>query len=166
MYDRRFAMVDATPYVSRRLEGDRVDLIYPLIREVAEGLSIDHWRRFATHYVSSLDVVPHDRGIVVIEAPRAYMRGMFAYRVVPCLDLGRGLTLDCVAAPDSLDGPTVVQHLIAAVRRYARQHDCDTIDARLTPRDRWLADVLCQTGYREQVQSIYRFTSIQADPPG
>lgn len=42
MYDRRFAMVDATPYVSRRLEVDRVDLVYPLIREVAEGLSIDH----------------------------------------------------------------------------------------------------------------------------
>lgn len=166
MDDRRFAMVDASHYVCRRLEADQVDLVFPLIREVAEGLSIDHWRRFASHFVSGADVIHHDRGIVVVEAPRAYMRGMFAYRVVPCLDLGRRFTLDCFAAPDSLDGPTVVQHLIGAVRHYAEQHDCDTIDARLEPHDHRLADVLRQTGYREQVRPIYRFTSARESPRG
>jgi hypothetical protein len=109
--------------------------------------------------VTRAETASEDRGIVVIEAPRAYMRGLFAYRVVPCLDLGRRFTLDCVIAPDSLDGTAVARHLIEAVRRYAGQYNCETIDARLAPGNRWLADILCQAGYREESRPLYhRFT--------
>ncbi len=156
-------MQDETRYVAKPLEADQIDLVYPLVREIIESLSVEAWRRYAGQFVLPDDVIPQDRGIVVIEAKRAYLRGMFAYRVVPCLDTGRRFMVDCIVAPEAIDRRSVARHLIETMHHYAGRHRCETIDTKLAQGNLWVADMLRRTGYHEEHRSIFRH-SCSASP--
>lgn len=122
-----------------RLHPGKVDLAYPLVRELAGHLTIDDWRSYVRRFLHPADETGMPRGIFVAEMGRA-LRGLASYEVIADI-AGHSI----VSARDVVVfGPhserrlarRLLQHLFAV----AEAHTCRTVRVDLAPEMRWLAE--------------------------
>lgn len=142
-------------YFPKPLEAERVDQVFPVVREVAHSLTIEAWRDYALQLLERSEAPWPSRGIVLLEGDRRYVRGLFAYLVVPTLEGGRTLEIDYLAVPEAIDRRKIAFRLIRTARHCAERQGCHSIRAKLQKANRWLAELLAETGYvEEQAQTF------------
>ncbi len=118
---------------------------YPLVREVAPEVTLDQWRRYARALIRS----PRERqsGIVALRCENNYLRGLFAYRVVPDLLSGRTLVVDCLAVSTLFSPGEIADALLAEAERIAQRHRCATVHAAFKARSEEVEEVLARRGF-------------------
>ncbi len=155
-------MVEDGNYFPRPLEPTQIDRAYPLVREAACSLTIDDWRCYAGDLVSPGPSRLWEAGIMVLEARRRYLRGLFTYQVIPTLCHGPTFFIDCFAVPDSIDRGKIARRLIRGAEAFAARRRCALIQAQLEPSNEWLGRLFGDTGYSEKKLRIFN----RCDWPG
>lgn len=135
----------------RPLEPLHIDPAYSLVREIATSLTLEDWRRCARHFAAARPLeFPAPAGMVVLEDERRHLRGLFAYCVLPSLNHGGMLTLDCLAIPELVCRWQIAENLLKSAEHCARHFECHTVCARLERANAWLGELFRQMGYVEE----------------
>lgn len=158
-------MEDDPRYFPRLLGTAEIDQAYPLMRELCQEPTIDDWRDYAAELVDASSSLRRDAGVVVLEDHRRYLRGLFVYRVVPSLRYRRTLVVEHIAVPRSFDRRRVANHLIMTAQVFATRHRCQAIYTALEPANRWLDELLRETGYEEKVSQIFQLIGVDVISP-
>ncbi len=136
------------------LSADRVDLAYPLVRELKETLTLEAWRDYAAAYVGPAEIETEQRGIVVAEH-RSCIRGLLCYDILTDLvDLTTVAVRDVVVLGMPAGQPaarSLLQYLFAI----AGAHGSDAIRIDLTEPMKWLA-----REWSDPAGELYRFPVI------
>ncbi|MFQ5959303.1 MAG: GNAT family N-acetyltransferase [Alphaproteobacteria bacterium] len=123
----------------------RILQAYPLVREVAPDVSLEAWRAYAQTVLRPRR--RDGRGIVAVYSENEYLRGLFVYRIVPDMQGGRALVLECFVVSSLFVPHAVASALLAGAEDVAREHGCGTIRAELRRRPDWLDALLHEHGY-------------------
>lgn len=155
-------MEDDPRYFPRLLRPAEIDQAYPLLRELSQELTIDDWRNYARELVDRSSGLRRDAGIIVIEAERRYLRGFFVYRAVPSFHHRRTLVIEHVAVPSSFDRRRVATCVIRTAQYLALRHRCRAIYTALEPANRWLGELLRESGYKEKMNEVFQLIGLDA----
>lgn len=123
---------------SRRLEVSKIDLAYPLVRELKNDLTLETWRAYAGAYLEPKTVNTHHRGIIVAEY-RNYIRGLLCYDVLSDLVDLTTLSVRDVIVPGIPSGQPAARSLLQHLFAIAGAHGCGAIRVDLTEPMKWLA---------------------------
>ena len=80
------------PLKTGELSSDRLAQAWPLVREIANGVSLESWCAFAQAMLLPIDPAETRRGILVAERKRT-IRGLLTYETFDDLTRGRVLLL-------------------------------------------------------------------------
>lgn len=140
-------------YVFRPLTAEQVDIAYPLVRELFHSLTMEQWRYYARQLIAKKRRAASQRGINAAERPERYLRGLFTHHVMPDVEQGKRLMIDCVVVPDAVDRTVLTESLLRAIEQLADQHRCKVVQVQLGAHNYWMASILvsagcaCQTPY-------------------
>lgn len=115
-------------FIVERLVVDRIPLAYPLIRQVAPGMDLRRWARFAKATASDREAA--NAGILVARRPQhSYPCGMVCYRRDNDPTHGAVLTAEYLVALDIVDPSGAVDALMARLEQVARDLGCGAVRA-------------------------------------
>ena len=118
---------------------------YPLVREAAPEVTLDQWRCYARALIRPQR--GRQSGIITLRCENNYLRGLFSYRVVPDLLLGRTLAIDCLVVSTLFSPGEVADALLAEVERLARRHRCAAVRAEFQTHAEEIEEVLVRRGF-------------------
>lgn len=116
---------------------DRLEQAWPLVREVASGVSLESWCAFARAMLSPIDPETSRRGILVAERKRT-IRGLMTYETSDDLTRGRSLLLRNAVIMDL----ALREHIAEALRQrsldVAHQAQCSGLILEVVPQMAWI----------------------------
>lgn len=137
----------------RLLDRDMIDRAYPLIRNIAPGITLDRWTRFARPLVTSRSAT-WPRGLMTIQNTTGCILGLFAFEVRDDLNDGRTLHLDNLMTASIPGRDRIWAAVMDAAEHLARVNGCRVIRAGLvgeldaSDKDReWLVHSLEGAGF-------------------
>lgn len=137
----------------RLLDRDMIDRAYPLIRNIAPGITLDRWTRFARPLVTSRSAA-WPRGLMTIQNTTGCILGLFAFEVRDDLNDGRTLHLDNLMSASIPGRDRIWAAIMDAAETLARVNGCGVIRAGLvgdldaSDKDRtWLVHSLEHAGF-------------------
>lgn len=121
-----------------RLNADKIDQAYPLVRELKENLTLEAWRDYAETYLGPASIDQGHRGIIAAEH-RSCIRGLLCYDVLT--DLGDLTTLAVrdVIVLGMPAGQPAARSLLQQLFAIAGAHRCGAIRIDLSEPMKWLA---------------------------
>lgn len=126
------------------LTPDQFRSVYPLIRQVAPGLTLHQWLRFARQASSNR----RGGGIVAIRRrTRAFPCGLFCYRVEQDLERGRVLVAEHFVALDLLDPQAVLQALVTELEALGNRLGCTAVRSLVHQPEKQVAGGLSAAGH-------------------
>lgn len=128
------------PVETGELSLDRLELAWPLIREIAEGVSLESWCAFARSMIDPMSPPDDRRGIVVAQRRRV-IRGLMTYETVDELVRGRVLLLRNAVVMDIALGGQIATALHRRCDELAKNSGCASICLELAPQMTWIGDV-------------------------
>lgn len=150
-------MAESSGLLPRPLEPLHIDRAYSLVRELAGSLTLEEWRRCARHFAAvEPPRLPAPAGMMVLEDERRYLRGLFAYCVLPSLNHGGMLALDCLAVPELVYRWQIAQSLLKSAESCALHFDCHLVSARLEHANAWIGELLREMGYNQEGSCFQR----------
>lgn len=156
----------------RLLDRDMIDRAYPLVRNIAPGITLDRWNRFARPLVASRSS-SWPRGLMTIQNTASCILGLFGFEVRDDLNEGRTLHLDNIITASIPGRETIWAAIMAAADHLATVNGCRAIRAGLVGelddlgKDRaWLIHSLEDAGFAlEGVRACKRLGGEPAAPP-
>jgi hypothetical protein len=153
MLQRRARTVMDETLVPRLLDKAAIDQAYPLVRNIAAGITLERWNRFARPQVAwHSPNWPH--GLMTIQNAAGYILGLFHFEVRDDLHERRILCIDNIIVPNLPGRDRIWESIAGAVEHLAQKSGCQAIRAELTdelnPTDRdreWVAASLEEYGY-------------------
>lgn len=137
----------------RLLDRDMIDRAYPLIRNIAPGITLDRWTRFARPVVTSRSTA-WPRGLMTVQNTTGCILGLFAFEVRDDLTDGRTLHLDNLMTASIPGRDRIWAAIMDAAEHLARVNGCRVIRAGLvgdldhSDKDRtWLVHSLEGAGF-------------------
>ena len=137
----------------RLLDQNTIDQAYPLVRNLANGITLDRWGRFARPFVSTRSS-PWPRGLMTIQNEAGYILALFGFEVRDDLYENRTLCIENIVIASIPGRDTIWAAMVNAAEQLATMHGCHAIRAGLTddldPHDtdrRWLINSLQSAGY-------------------
>jgi hypothetical protein len=134
-------------YRTGALDPDRVAQAYPVVREIAGDLTLEHWSEFVLSMVADEGKIDWPRGIIVADLD-GYIRGMFTYHVMPDLLHGRALVVRNFAVLQMVARKSLADSLLEAVHKLAQAHRCNAIHAYVPPASRWATAYFEERGHQ------------------
>lgn len=134
-------------FVVEELTSDQVSLAYPLIRQVAPALDLQHWTKFARRTADSRR--PQSSGILVVRRKeRPFPCGMVCYRRDHDPAHRAVLTAEYFVAMDMLDSAGALEALVGELEAAARRLGCRAMRTLLQGGDAGMVDRLKQANYQ------------------
>ena len=121
-----------------RLDAERIDQAYPLVRELKQNLTLEVWRDYAESYLGPAPVEQGHRGIIVAEY-RNCIRGLLCYDVLTDLVDSTTLAVRDVVVLGLPAGQPVARSLLQHQFAIAGAHNCGAIRVDLSDPMAWLA---------------------------
>jgi hypothetical protein len=141
------------PLAPRLLDRDMIDQAYPLIRNIASGITLDRWGRFAKPLVASRSA-SWPRGLMTIQNTAGYILGLFGFEVRDGLHVNRTLWIENIIIANIPGRDAIWTTVIETVDQLADLHGCQAIRASLSDdldpdnSDRnWLSSSFESAGY-------------------
>lgn len=141
------------PLAPRLLDRDSIDRAYPLVRNLAAGITLDRWGRFARPLVSSRSGT-RPRGLMTIQNAAGYILGLFGFEVRDDLQVNRTLCIENIVIASIPGRDTIWAAVLNSAEQLARMHGCEAIRATLnddlSPSDSgrdWIANSFELAGY-------------------
>jgi hypothetical protein len=122
------------------LSTDRVEQAWPLVREIATGISFESWCAYARAMLSPIDPERDIRGILVVQRKRT-IRGLVTYETINDLTHGRMLLLRNAVVMDLALRETIAASLHARSMDIARQTACGSLYLEVAPQMAWIGDI-------------------------
>lgn len=150
----------------RLLDRDMVDRAYPLVRNIAPGITLDRWNRFARPLIASRSTT-WPRGLMTVQNATGYILGLFGFEVRDELNDGRTLHVDNIITADIPGRDKLWTAVMRAAEQLAQVNGCRVIRAgllgELDPSDKdraWLVRSLEDAGFAfEGVRACKRLDS-------
>ena len=121
-----------------RLNAERIDQAYPLVRELRENLTLETWRDYAQSYLGPATAQQGHRGIIIADY-RDCIRGLLCYDVLTDLVDSTTLAVRDVVVLGLPAGQPVARSLLQHQFAIAGAHRCATIRVDLSDPMKWLA---------------------------
>ena len=99
-------MTPIEQYTVTRLQRNQIAQAFPLLQSQSGGLSLERWQDYAARLTATENAIAKC-GIIVVESPRGYLRGLFSYFVGPHLSDGERVIIDSFIVVDTIDRPRV-----------------------------------------------------------
>lgn len=128
------------PVQTGELTTEKLEQAWPLIREIAQGVSLESWCAFARSMIDPAERLPDCRGIVVAER-KSIIRGLVTYETIDDLVRGRLLLLRNAVIMDLALREPIAEALFRRSDEVARQIGCTSHCLELTPQMIWIGDV-------------------------
>lgn len=129
------------------LREGRIAQAYPLIREVAEGVSLERWQVYAAALTAPSERAKPATGVLAVQSPEGTIRGLASYHVGLDLALGRVLVVEQFVVSSRLYRRFVATHLLEGLDELARKLGCAAIHATFPRKFRWLVDLFRRSDY-------------------
>ncbi len=147
------------------LRGHRVVQAFPVVRHVAPETTIDAWLNYARGFVRSKARRDAPQDIIAACSDNDYLRGLYAYRVVPELGHTRALVAECFVVSSLFFAETVAAALLAGIEQAARAYRCDAVRIELVAPPEWLVAMLREGGYDHRSCSLHKALSAGSGAP-
>jgi hypothetical protein len=128
------------PVQTGDLNLERLDQAWPLVREIAGGVSLDSWRAFGRAMLSPIDVASSHRGILVAERKRT-IRGLVTYETIDDLNRGRTLFLRNAVVMDLALREPIADALHRGSMETARRTQCGSLYLEVVPQMAWIGEL-------------------------
>ncbi len=151
-------------FVLAPLSVSRILQAYPLVREVAPDVSVEAWRAYAETVLRPRR--RDGRGIVAAYSENEYLRGLFVYRIIPDMQGGRVLMLECFVVGSLFVPHAVASALLSGAENVACEHGCSAIRAELRRRSHWLDALLREHGYDQRACTLGKPVTATGAPAG
>lgn len=139
--------------VPRLLDREMVDRAYPLVRNIAPGITLDRWNRFARPLIASRSAA-WPRGLMTIQNAANCILALFGFEVRDDLNDGRTLLLDNIITASIPGRDKIWSAVMDAADHLAKVNGCHAIRAGLvgdldaSDKDRaWLVHSLEGAGF-------------------
>ena len=142
------------PVQSGELATEKVEQAWPLVREIATGISLESWCAFAQAMLSPPNPEHDRRGILAVQRKRT-IRGLVTYETI-------AVVMD-LALRES-----IAASLHASCTDIARQTACDSLYLEVAPQMAWIGDVwkqLSVAGRGLPVRVVAMHPPIAETPP-
>jgi hypothetical protein len=157
----------------RLLDRDMVDRAYPLVRNIAPGITLDRWNRFARPLIASRSTA-WPRGLMTIQNTTGYILGLFGFEVRDDLNDGRTLHLDNIITANIPGRDKLWSAVMDAAEHLAKVNGCRAIRAglvgELDPSDKdraWLIHSLEGAGFAlDGVRACKRLEAVNGAAAG
>lgn len=141
------------PLAPRLLDRETIDQAYPLVRNLAAGITLDRWGRFARPLVSSRSA-SRPRGLMTIQNAAGYILGLYGFEVRDDLHINRTLCLENIVIASIPGRDAIWAAVLESAEQLASLHGCEAIRAGLSdeldPSDsdrHWLMSSFQAAGY-------------------
>ena len=128
------------PVQTGELSTDRVEQAWPLVREIAPGISLDSWCAYARGMLSPIDPERDVRGIIAVQRKRT-IRGLVTYETIDDLTHGRVLLLRNAVVMDLALREPIAVSLYQRSLAVARHAACGNLYLELAPQMAWIGPV-------------------------
>ena len=155
------------PVQSGELATEKVEQAWPLVREIATGISLESWCAFAQAMLSPPNPEHDRRGILAVQRKRT-IRGLVTYETIVDLIHGRMLFLRNAVVMDLALRESIAASLHASCTDIARQTACDSLYLEVAPQMAWIGDVwkqLSVAGRGLPVRVVAMHPPIAETPP-
>ncbi len=149
-------------YTVTRLQRDQIAQAFPLLQSQAGGLSLETWQDYAARLTATENAISKC-GIIVVESPRGYLRGMFSYFVGPHLSDGERVIIDSFVVVDTIDRPRVAMALVDAIPSLVNELNCAKVALCLEAHDAWLMPLLYAAGFEQHGSEMTQILSRKMD---
>ena len=128
------------PLTTAELVPEKLAQAWPMVRELAAGVSLESWCAFARAMLSPIDPAASRRGILVVERKRT-IRGLVTYETMDDLSRGRLLLLRNAVVMDLALREPIAELLHSSSIDVARQAQCDGLCLEVVPQMAWIGEV-------------------------
>lgn len=129
------------------LREGRIAQAYPLIREVAEGISLERWQAYAAALTAPTHRADTATGVLAVQSPEGTIRGLASYHVGLDLDHGRVLVVEQFVVSSRLYRRIVATRLLEGLDELARKLGCTAVHTIFPRKFRWLIDLFRRSDY-------------------
>lgn len=159
------------PLVSRLLDKAGIDRAYPLVRNIAPGVTLERWNRFARPQISARSA-KWPRGLMTVQNAAGYILGLFGFEVRDDLHQSRTLCIRNIIVPNVPGRDTIWASLVDAAETLAGTNRCQGIRAELAddldPSDTdraWIVSRVEKSGYvLDGIRAFKRVPDAAAGP--
>jgi hypothetical protein len=144
------------------LQQSQIEQAFPLLQSQAKGLSMERWHHYASR-LTGTDRAISNSGIIVVESPRRYMRGMFSYYVGPHLSDGDRVIIESFVVVDTIDRPKVAMILADAIPPLVSELNCTRVALCLDAHDAWLVPLLYAAGFEQHGSEMVQILGRKMD---
>jgi len=141
------------PLVPRLLDKAAIGRAYPLVLNIAPGITLERWNHFARPQIASRSS-KWPRGLMTIQNAAGYILGLFVFEVRDDLHENRTLCISNIIVPNVPGRDTIWASMVDTVETLARDNGCRGIRAEvaddLDPSDTdraWVEACLRKSGY-------------------
>ncbi len=149
-------------YSVTRLQRSQIEQAFPLLQSQATGLSLERWYSYASRLTGAEGAVSNS-GIIVVESPRGYLRGMFGYYVGPHLSDGDRVIIESFVVVDTIDRPKVAMVLVDAIPPLVSELNCTKVALCLDAHDAWLVPLLYAAGFEQHGSEMVQILGRKMD---
>jgi len=157
--------------VSRPLDKAGIDRAYPLVRNIAPGVTLERWNRFARPQISARSA-KWPRGLMTVQNAAGYILGLFGFEVRDDLRNSRTLCIHNIIVPNVPGRDTIWATLVDAAETLAEGSRCQAIRAELAddldPSDTdraWIVARIEKSGYAlDGIRAFKRMPKALAGP--
>lgn len=146
---------------------------YPLVRNLAPGVTLERWNRFARPQIASRSL-KWPRGLMTIQNPSGYILGLFGFEVRDDLHESRTLCVNNIVVPNVPGRDRIWASIVNAAETLAKENGCRAIRAELiddldpSANDRaWIVACLEGSGYApDGIRAFKRIRNAPRGPDG
>ena len=144
-------------YHIRHLALKQIAQAFPLIREYAQGISLDQWTQFAESVIGNKGAGDRTSASGIVAAERlGYIRGLFSYAALPDLRHERVLLVQDFNVVELVRRDTVSQLLLMEMSALARRLSCGAVHALLQSESEWALLHFQRHGHQLQGTALCR----------
>lgn len=139
--------------MSRLLDKAGIGRAYPLVRNIAPGVTPERWDRFARPHISARPA-RWPRGLMTVQNAAGYILGLFGFEVRDDLQESRTLCIHNIIVPNVPGRDTIWASIVDAAETLAKENGCQGIRTELAddldPSDTdraWIVARLQKSGY-------------------